>query len=201
MIFAIRLERQLKKRLPGRVVFMKDWKKQKNGRWASNNHLPVALMLHHTAGARTDSTSPSHPGNLPGANQGIVNYIQNHFRVPAANFTLDRDGTVYVHTAYPAWHAGVGSFRNKHPWNLLNIPDNRANSYVLGVEIMSKGRKKDFTAAQIRSLKSLQQACGIASRWPKPKRFATIRHPRHKDWTTRKIDILYSQAEVNEWMK
>jgi N-acetyl-anhydromuramyl-L-alanine amidase AmpD len=118
-----------------------------------------------------------------------------------ANFTLDRDGTVYVHSSNPVWHAGVGSFRGKRPWDFFNIPDNRANSYVLGVEIMSKGRKKDFTKAQIRSLKALQQACGIAARWPKEKRLATIRHPRHRDWTERKIDILYSQAEVNEWMK
>lgn len=201
MFFTIRLERQLKKRLPGRVVFMKDWKKQRSGRWASYNRMPVALMLHHTAGARTDSTSPSHPGNLTGANQGIVNYIQNNFRVPIANFTLDRDGTVYVHSAYPVWHAGVGSFRKKSPWDLFSIPDDRANSYVLGVEIMSKGRKKDFTKAQIRSLKALQQASGIAARWPEAKRLATIRHPRHRDWTERKIDILYSQDEVNQWMK
>jgi hypothetical protein len=32
------------------------------------------------------------------------------------------------------------------------------------------------------------------------KRRATVRHPRHKDWTDRKIDILYSQDEVNKWM-
>jgi hypothetical protein len=33
------------------------------------------------------------------------------------------------------------------------------------------------------------------------KRKATVRHPRHKDWTTRKIDILYDQSEVNKWME
>jgi hypothetical protein len=200
MIFAIRLERQLKKRLAGRVTFMKDWRKQRTVRWQGKNHLPVALMLHHTAGAATDSTNPSHPGNRPGANQGIINYIQNNFRVPAANFTLDRDGTVYVHSAYPVWHAGVGSFKGKSPWSIFGIPDNAANNWVLGVEIVSKGRKKDFTRAQIRSLRLLQQSCGIAASWPKGKRLATVRHPRHRDWTTRKIDILYSQDEVNAWM-
>jgi len=201
MIFALRLERQLKKHLPGRVTFFNDWRKERTGRWLGPNHLPVALMLHHTAGARTDSTSPSHAGNLPGANRGIVNYVQSSARVPLANFTLDRDGTVYVHSAYPVWHAGLGTFRNKKPWDLFSIPQNQANRYVLGVEIVSKGLKKDFTKAQIRSLKDLQAACGVAARWPKEKRFATIRHPRHRDWTERKVDIVYSQDEVNEWMK
>jgi N-acetyl-anhydromuramyl-L-alanine amidase AmpD len=99
------------------------------------------------------------------------------------------------------WHAGVGSFKDKKPWSLFKIPDNRGNDYLLGVEIMSKGLKKDFTKAQKESLVKLQEACGRAAKWPVLKRKATVRHPRHKDWTKRKIDIIYEQAEVNRWMK
>jgi hypothetical protein len=71
---------------------------------------------------------------------------------------------------------------------------------MLGVEIVSRGTKKDFTKAQKVSLKALQEACGEAAKWPVEKRLSKVRRPRHKDWTTRKIDILYSQEEVDAWM-
>jgi hypothetical protein len=194
------LKKSLDKSLPNKVVYLKDWRRKRRVDWAGRPSLPVALMLHHTAAAATDSTSPTAKGNQKGANNGVINYIQNHFKVPAANFTLDRDGTVYVHSAYPVWHAGIGSFKKKFPWEILGIPDNAGNDYLLGVEIMSKGKKKDFTAAQKKSLALLQEACGVAAKWPELKRTATVRHPRHKDWTKRKIDILYEQDEVNRWM-
>ena len=201
MFFATRLKSALGKNLPKQVVYMKNWNKKQRGNWLGKGSYPVALMLHHTAAAATDSTSPTAKGNQRGANDGVINFIQNHYEVPAANFTLDRDGTVYVHSAFPVWHAGVGSFKDKKPWSLFKIPDNRGNDYLLGVEIMSKGLKKDFTKAQKESLVKLQEACGRAAKWPVLKRKATVRHPRHKDWTKRKIDIIYEQAEVNRWMK
>jgi hypothetical protein len=104
----IGLKKALDKNLPDRVVYMKGWGVKQRGSWAGSPALPVALLLHHTAAAATESTSPTAKGNQKGANNGIINYIQNHFKVPAANFTLDRDGTVYVHSAYPVWHAGYG---------------------------------------------------------------------------------------------
>lgn len=200
MAFHSALKRSLDRNLPGKVVYLKNWKQKQRVNWAGRPALPVALMLHHTAAAATESTSPTARGNQKGANNGVINYIQNHFKVPAANFTLDRDGTVYVHSAYPVWHAGIGSFKKKFPWEVLGIPDNAGNDYLLGVEIMSKGKKKDFTKAQKESLARLQEACGVAADWPALKRTATVRHPRHKDWTKRKIDILYEQDEVNGWM-
>lgn len=200
MAFHSSLKKALNSALPGKVVYLKGWSKKQRVNWAGTPALPVALLLHHTAAAATDSTNPNAKGNQKGANNGVINYIQNHFKVPAANFTLDRDGTVYVHSAYPVWHAGVGSFKNKDPWRVLGIPNDMGNDYMLGVEIMSKGLKKDFTSAQKKSLALLQEACGQAAKWPELKRTSTVRHPRHKDWTKRKIDILYEESEINKWM-
>ena len=200
MFWNTRLKRALNKNLPGKIVYMPNWDSNLTGKWAGKGHVPVALLLHHTAGAATESTSPKAAGNQKGANAGVINYVQTHYKVPAANFTLDRDGTVYVHAANPVWHAGVGSFHRKKPWNLFAIPDDEGNRWMLGVEIVSRGTKKDFTKAQKESLKGLQEACGAAAKWPVEKRLSAIRHPRHKDWTTRKIDILYSQEEVDAWM-
>lgn len=201
MAFRNRLKRALDEQLPGQVVYMKGWRKIKRVRWQGPGHRPVALMLHHTAGAATESTNPAAKGNQKGANAGVIRYIQTHFRVPAANFTLDRDGTVYVHSAYPIFHAGLGTFTGKSPWDILGVRPNQGNDFMLGVEIVSKGRRKDFTKAQKDSLKRLQEACGMAAKWPHPKRRAQVRRPRHADWTPRKIDILYSQKEVDRWMR
>ena len=202
MSFARRLKKALAANIPGgKVKYFRGWRKNYTGPWLGHEGLPVALMLHHTAGAATESTLASAPGNRAGANMGVVNFVQHHYRVPACNFTLDRDGTVWVHAANPVWHAGVGSFSGKKPWDALGCRDNQGNRYMMGVEIISKGRKKDFTQAQIEALRGLQEAVGEAAGWPVEKRRAKVRRPRHKDWTTRKIDILYEQSEIDSWMK
>lgn len=198
MTYAERLNKALKKELPGKVVYFTDWRKVRRLRWRGRKSRPDGLMLHHTAAAATESTDPRAKGNQKGANNGVINYIQNHYKVPAANFTLDRDGTVYVHSAYPVWHAGVGSFRGKEPWSRLGIPDNAANDYVLGVEIMSKGNKRDFTTAQKESLGALIRACAAASDTWLP--VWLIGRPQHKDWTTRKIDTRYTNDEIKRWI-
>ncbi len=201
LTFATRLKRSLLRNVPkGKVEFMPGWNKMPTGPWRGPRKVPVALVLHHTAGAATTSTDPKNPGNQKGANAGVVNYVQNHYPVPAANFTLDRDGTVYVHCAYPVWHAGMGTFMGKFPWNVLGVPKDMGNKYMLGVEIVSRGTKKDFTTAQKISLVGLQESCGDAAGWPKEKRRSQVRRPRHKDWTDRKIDILYTQEEIDRWM-
>ena len=200
-MFAGRFKKALVAELGDKVVFQKKWSVQRRGPWRGYRKMPDALMLHHTAAAATESTDPRNKGNQRGANDGVIRFIQTHYEVPAANFTLDRDGTVYVHSVWPVWHAGKGSFKRVKPWDLFSIPNDMANDFCLGVEIMSKGRKKDFTKAQKESLKRLQEACGVACKWPVNGRRGTIRHPRHKDWTDRKIDILFSQDEVNQWMQ
>lgn len=177
------------------VVLMPKWSQIRNGTdWRGPKKLPCALLLHHTAGAATDSMNPCAKGNQRGANDGVINFIQSHYRVPAANFTLDRDGTVYFHNAYPIWHAGLGSFKGRKPWSSLGIPDNLGNNYMLGVEIVSKGLKKDITEAQWASLHLLLIGCRDASGWPS---ISLLRRPQHKDWApTRKIDLRYTNAQV-----
>jgi hypothetical protein len=199
MSFSRELKKSLDAHLGTRVRYMRNWTKDYTGAWRGPSGYPVALVLHHTAGAATDSTDPRHPGNKTGANNGVVNFVQNHYKVPAANFTLDRDGTVYVHAANPVWHAGLGSFQGKPPWSSHGIPNNDGNRWMLGVEIVSKGRKKDYTKAQIESLVALIEACKDAAEWPHT---GTRFLPRHKDWAgRRKVDIVYENAEVQEWLR
>lgn len=201
MTYDDRMKRALITRLGSdKVKFMRDWRKKQTGNWRSRGRA-LGLMLHHTAAAATDSTSPTNPGNQTGANNGVINYIQNHFRVPAANFTLDRDGTVYVHSAYPVWHAGVGSFKGKAPWDQLQIPVNEGNHYLLGVEIVSKGLKKDFTLAQKKSLALLIDACSDIAHENTWKPLWLKNRPQHRDWTSRKVDLRYTNDEVKSWIE
>ena len=169
---------------PTWLTFMPKWDVQRRVPWQGKGGKPSALMLHHTAACK---------GNATGANKSIIDYIQTHYEVPAANCTLDRDGRVYVHSAYPIWHAGLGTFRGKAPWSALGIAADTANDHVAGVEIMSKGLTRDFTVAQQDSLVFLLRAFRDASGWDN---VGLLRRPQHKDWTTRKIDTRYSNTEI-----
>jgi hypothetical protein len=182
-----------------RAHFMKNWDSDWMGPWQGQaGKKPVALVLHHTAGAATNSTNPANPGNKHGANDGQINYVAHHFSAPASNFTLDRDGCVYIAAAYPCWHSGLGDFKVA-PWKQLGVPKDRGNQWMLGVEIVSKGLSKDFTVAQKEGLVRLIFACADASDWTTT---GTYRLPRHADWAVnRKIDILNSNAEVQSWIK
>lgn len=196
MSFDDRLARALDKRLGKNVVFIDGWShKRRNISWRRKSK-PVALMVHHTAGAATESTNPKNPGNQKGANAGVIRFVQSHYKVPAANFTLDRDGTVYVHSAWPVWHAGRGSFKGVKRFARLNIPDDAGNDYMMGVEVVSKGRKRDFTAAQKESLGKLANAVKDAAGW---KGFY-MRLPNHKTWAPkRKVDSRYSLRALRRW--
>ena len=194
--FAKRLKRALERRLPGKVEYMKTWDDKTRGIDWKRKSNPVALMVHHTAGAATSSTRASHPGNQKGANDGVINFVQNHYRVPAANFSLDRDGTVYVHTAFPCWHAGRGSFKGVDRFARLNVPDDKGNDYFAGVEVVSKGQKKDFTAAQKKSLGLLASAMKEATGW----KGYYMRLPNHKTWAPkRKVDSKYKLSTLRAW--
>ena len=195
MTYAQVLHDELVYQLGSRAHFIRDWDHNWMGPWQGKK--PVALVLHHTAGAATASVAPSNAGNRHGANDGQIDYVADHFSAPASNFILDRDGCVYTAAAYPCWHSGVGSF-TKAPWLQLGVPANRGNEYMLGVEIVSKGLTKDYTLAQKKALVLLVYACADASGWETTQ---TFRLPRHRDWTNRKIDLVYSNAEIQSWIR
>lgn len=196
MSFDDHLERALDERLGEKVEFFAHWEdKRRDISWRRKGK-PVALMVHHTAGAATQSTNPKNAGNQKGANAGVIRFVQSHYKVPAANFTLDRDGTVYVHSAWPVWHAGRGSFKGVKRFARLNIPDDAGNDYMMGVEVVSKGRKRDFTAAQKESLGKLANAVKDAAGW---KGFY-MRLPNHKTWAPRrKVDSRYTLTALRRW--
>lgn len=180
------------------VVFMADWRKRRRVPWSGKGRKPVALLVHHSAGAATTSTDPAHPGNQWGANSGQIHYIQTHFQVPAANFSLDRSGIVVVHSAFPVWHAGLGSFARQPGFDALGVPRDMGNDYMLGVEVISKGQSKDFTAAQKVGLGRLAQACQDACGWPS----LDYRLPNHRTWApARKVDTRYDVAQLQAWAK
>ena len=178
------------------VTFWSGWDEQQRGFTWKRRGVPLALMVHHTAGAATDSTDPRHKGNQVAADKSQAAYVQRHYSVPAANFTLGRSGHLWVHSVHPTWHSGQGSFKGKVPYDSLGIPDNQAADYVLGVECVSKGLKRDFTALQKQRLGDLAQACQAAAGW----QGFVKRLPNHKTWAgPRKIDTRYLEATLIEW--
>lgn len=180
-----------------KVVFLPGWDKKYRGiGWLGKYQKPVALVCHHTAGAATDSTRSGAPGNRKGDNAGVIAYVAKKFSAPASNFVLDRDGTVYVTTVWPCWHCGEGSFKGVAPYSSLGVVDDRGHDFMLGVEIVSKGLKRDFTSEQKWALGQLANACKEASGW----RGLWKRLPNHKTWApTRKIDTQYPLASLRLW--
>ena len=201
MAYADDLKKALDKYVPHtQLHYMSGWKNQwYRSSWRGNSGRPVALILHHTAGAATSSTSPSNAGNQHGANDGQVKFVNRHpsYNMPCSAFTLDRDGCIYVNAALPCYHAGAGSFSGTE-WSGLGVPNDMANDYCLGVECVDKGVDKTFTEAMKAGLANLAKACEEASGWPNT---GTKYLPRHRDWAPdRKVDIKYSNKEVQGWM-
>jgi hypothetical protein len=179
------------------VVFLKGWAEQHRGiYWQGPGGVPQALMVHHTAAAATDSTRSSDPGNRDSANIGIVKYINSHWNAPASNFVLMRSGRVYVCTVQPCWHSGVGTFNGKPPFDELEIPPNRFADYGMGVEVVSKGLKEDFTAAQRKNLGLLANAVRDSAGW-----YGFVKRlPNHRTWAgPRKVDTRYAIADLRYW--
>lgn len=186
----------------GKVKFAKGWRTRGDA-WRTSNGRPVMVIEHHTAGAATDSTNPNAPGNQKGANAGVVNWCIHAGASHAwCNAVVDRDGTIYIAGAKAQWHAGLGSFAGTR-WSRWGIPKDSANTRTFGVEIVSKGQKKDFTKAQFAAITSLNVALREASGWDGFK----FRIANHKDWAPgRKSDTLYSwrrfyRAASRRWRK
>lgn len=169
-------------------------------RWRGNSGRPSGLILHHTAGASTTSKDPSHPGNRCGADDGQARFVNRHpsFNSPASQFTLRRCGQLDVNAYLPCYHAGKGDFAGTQ-WAGHKVPRDSANSYFMGIEIVSKGIKDDLTDAQWETLTKLVTALAGLAGW---KDTGTFYVPRHRDWApNRKPDIRASNAKVQKQFK
>ena len=196
MSYTSEFRKHLEKRLgKSNVTFYPTWDKKVRGiGWKGTGGKPVALLCHHTAGAGTTSTVPKHVGNSKTADQPQATFIQKH-AVPYANFTVGRSGHVWVHSLYPVHHAGLGTFKGT-PFARWGVPKNMGNDYMLGVECVSKGLKKDFTQREKDALGALANACRDACGWTGFK----YRLPNHKTWApTRKIDTRYTLSTLRAW--
>jgi hypothetical protein len=199
--FADDLERALREEItPGKLFFWAGWRTRGKGEFGKGR--PVALLLHHTAGAATASRDPRNKGNKRGANNGVLRYVSNHpqFGVPCSNFCLDRDGSLYVMCSEWTYHAGLGDFPGTDTWDALGVPANRGNEWLLGVEIVSKGIVDDLTDAQWATLAQLMRACARAARWKGDT--SVLRRPQHRDYAgRRKVDLKASNATVTKRLR
>lgn len=146
------------------------------------------VMLHHTAGTNS------------------LNYIVNtnpYAPVRACHFLVDRDGTVNVVSGVGAYHAGRGG-----PWLFpkrgadVVIPKDQGNQHLYGIEIESlgtsrriDGSREGMTVAQVVSTSLLCAALLNAMR-PGWRSWPVSRVIRHRDWTSRKIDV---QQDIDWW--
>ena len=182
------------------VNWRSGWKNTWHGMASWGHGVPVALMLHHTAGAQTESADPKHPGNQSKADDGVANFVWRHpqFHSPASQFTLRRSGQLDVNAYLPCYHAGLGDFKGTE-WAPLSIPKDSANRFLMGVEIVSKGHQDDLTDAQWDTLATLVTALNGLAGWNDT---STLRLPRHRDWAPgRKSDIIASNAKVQHQLK
>lgn len=138
------------------------------------------IVLHHTAGMNS------------------LKYIVSgnpYAPVRACHFLVSRTGLVHVVSGSGAYHAGAGG-----PWKItrtLTIPEDQGNSRLFGIEIESLGTKRkidgssaSMTVAQVVSTSKLCAAL-LEAMSPTPGvSFRVGRVIRHRDWTSRKIDVL-----------
>ena len=195
---------QFKKAIDGAgiesVKYWSGWKNEWRGmKWKGKNGKVQFLVLHHTAGASTTSTDPKHKGNQTSADEGQAKFVNRHPgfspSLPASQFTLRRSGQLDVNTHNVCYHAGEGSFKGTE-WSGHNVPDNAANSYGMGIEIVSKGLEDDLTEAQWETLAKLAVALKDLYGW---KDTSTFYFPRHRDWAPkRKVDIKASNKKVQK---
>jgi N-acetyl-anhydromuramyl-L-alanine amidase AmpD len=139
------------------------------------------VLLHHTAG--TDSLR-------------YICFTNPYKPVRAAHFLVARDGMVFVCSGSGAYHAGRGGrWRFPRRGKDIVIPKDRGNSHLYGIEIESLGRSrkidgtmKGMTVDQVVSTAMLTAALLNAMK-AGPGSLPVSRVIRHRDWTSRKIDV------------
>jgi peptidoglycan hydrolase-like protein with peptidoglycan-binding domain len=133
---------------------------------------PKGIMLHHTAG--------KYPTDLRIVTNGV-----GAVEGPASQLYLAPDGTWHVVSIGRANHAGVGRFSSPQ----LDVPTNKGNQYLIGLEVSSLGTSdiggKQY-AAMVRGVAALLLLYG----------WTHAQVIRHRDYTTRKIDILNDLNKV-----
>ena len=169
------------------VKYVPDWDSARIDPYGGRSDF-VGVVLHHTAGV--DSLR-------------YICYTNPYAPVRAAHFLVQRDGTVRVCSGVGAYHAGKGG-----PWRFpkkgadVIVPRDQGNSHLYGIEIESlgtsrkiDGSKEGMTVEQVVSTALLSAALLNAMRrgwrsWP------VSRVIRHRDWTTRKIDV---KQDIEWW--
>ena len=171
-----RLRRRLDK-YGVRYTLVKGWDSPAIDPYGGKNDMQ-GILLHHTAG------------------RDSLNYICHtnpYAPVRAAHFLIARNGMVYVCSGSGAYHAGRGG-----PWRIsksVTIPKDSGNSRLYGIEIESMGTSPridgtpaGMTVEQVISTALLCVALLDAMR-PGPVLYGVDRVIRHRDWTSRKIDV------------
>ena len=197
-----RIRKMLEDGLGNKIVFNKRWNQTfKPSQWAKGK--PFGLITHHTAGAATSSTDPKAKGNQKGDNAGQIKFVENHpdFGSPASQFTLDRDGTVYVNCLGPTYHAGKSDPSNwkGSKWQKdSKCGTDAGNSYYMGVETVDKGQSKTFTEAQKESMGRLINVLADIFDWDD----LELAHLNHKTYAgPRKVDTKYTDEEIHGWVQ
>ncbi len=99
--------------------------------WQGRGHGPMSgvrgVLCHHTAGGGPNDWQVVQNGRA-----GLAG--------PLAHLTLERDGSFRAIAAGECWHAGTGT----HP----AVGTNNGNTWLVGIEGVSRGVGNDWTAAQ-----------------------------------------------------
>lgn len=175
------------KRYGVRHKFVADWDSSRIDPFNGRSDF-VGVMLHHTAG--TDSLR-------------WICYTNPYKPVRAAHFLVQRNGTVMVCSGVGAYHAGKGG-----PWLFqakrqdIQIDRDLGNSRFYGIEIESLGTSRNIdgslegmTVEQVVETAILSAALLNAMR-PGWRSLPVSRVIRHRDWTSRKIDV---QQDLEWW--
>lgn len=164
-----------------RAKYVADWDSKRIDPYNGGSDFQ-GILLHHTAG--TNSLR-------------YICFTNPYKPVRAAHFLVSRDGTVHVCSGVGAYHAGKGG-----PWRFpkrgtdVTVPKDQGNRHLYGIEIESLGTSRaiDGSPQGMTVEQVVETAILSAALLNAMKRGAgslpVSRVIRHRDWTSRKIDVL-----------